>query len=101
MKKLLSIVSLALLAQLSFAGHHESGHMQKNTVIGYEIWDGEKLDIIAGDPSHIKIWVNYVEAHNQRNIEDIDKATAANFDGKAPNGYIINRAEAHHTFIKD
>jgi hypothetical protein len=101
MKKLLSIVSLVFLAQLSFAGHHESGHMQKNTVIGYEIWDGEKLDIIAGDPSHIKIWVNYVEAHNQRDLEAIDKANAANFEGKAANGVIINGAEAHATFLKE
>ena len=101
MKKLLSIVSLVLLAQLSFAGHHESGRMQKNTVIGYEIWDGEKLDIIAGDPSHIKIWVNYVEAHNQRDLEAIDKANAANFEGKAANGVIINGAEAHAAFLKE
>ena len=101
MKKLLSIVSLVLLAQLSFAGHHESGHMQKNTVIGYEIWDGEKLDIIAGDPSHIKIWVDYVEAHNQRDLEAIDKANAANFEGKAANGVIINGAEAHAAFLKE
>ena len=101
MKKLLSIVSLVLLAQLSFAGHHESGHMQKNTVIGYEIWDSEKLDIIAGDPAHIKIWVNYVEAHNQRDLEAIDKANAANFEGKAANGVIINGAEAHAAFLKE
>ena len=101
MKKLLSIVSLVLLAQLSFAGHHESGHMQKNTVIGYEIWDGEKLDIIAGDPSHIKIWVDYVEAHNQRDLEAIDKTNAEDLVGKAPNGVIVNGSAEHAAFLKN
>ena len=70
MYKLLSILSLTLLAQFSIAGHHESGHMNKGAVIGYELSDnGEKLDIIAGDPSLVKIWVDYVEAHNQRDLE--------------------------------
>jgi hypothetical protein len=101
MNKLLSITCLVFLAQLSFAGHHESGHMKKNTVIGYEILDGEKLDIVAGDTSHIKIWVDYVEAHNQRDLEAIDKANDSNFEGKAANGVIINGAEAHASFLKE
>ena len=43
MNKLASIVSLFLLAQIAVAGHHESGHMKKSVVIGYEISDeGEK-----------------------------------------------------------
>ena len=101
MNKLLSITSMVLLAQLSFAGHHESGHMKNDTVIGYEILDGEKLDIVAGDPSHIKIWVDYVEAHNQRDLEAIDKTNASNFEGKAANGVIINGAEARAAFLKE
>jgi hypothetical protein len=73
MNKLASIVSLFLLAQIAVAGHHESGHMKKSVVIGYEISDeGEKLDIVAGDPSLVKIWVDYVEAHNQRDLIRID-----------------------------
>jgi hypothetical protein len=101
MYKLLSITSLFLLAQLSFADHHESGHMNKAAVIGYEIWDGEKLDIVAGDTSNIKIWVDYVEAHNQRDLEAIDRTNAADLEGKAANGVIINGAEAHAAFLKE
>ena len=44
---------------------------------------------------------NYVEAHNQRDLEAIDKANAANFEGKAANGVIINGAEAHAAFLKE
>ena len=102
MYKLLSILSLTLLAQLSMAGHHESGHMNKGAVIGYELSDnGEKLDIIAGDPSLVKIWVDYVEAHNQRDLETIDQANAEDLVGKAPNGVIVNGSDEHAAFLKN
>ena len=102
MYKLLSIISLTLLAQFSIAGHHESGHMNKGTVIGYELSDnGEKLDIIAGDPSLVKIWVDYVEAHNQRDLEAIDQANAEDLVGKAPNGVIVNGSDEHAAFLKN
>jgi len=102
MYKLLSILSLTLLAQFSIAGHHESGHMNKGAVIGYELSDnGEKLDIIAGDPSLVKIWVDYVEAHNQRDLEAIDQANAEDLVGKAPNGVIVNGSDEHAAFLKN
>ena len=40
MKKLLSIISILLLAQFSIAGHHESGN--KEGLIGYEMSDDGK-----------------------------------------------------------
>jgi hypothetical protein len=39
MNKLFSIIGLLLITQITFAGHHESGHMKKGAVIGYEISD--------------------------------------------------------------
>jgi hypothetical protein len=102
MNKLASIVSLFLLTQIAVAGHHESGHMKKSVVIGYEISDeGEKLDIVAGDPSLVKIWVDYVEAHNQRDLEAIGKTNADDLVGKAPNGVIVNGSAEHIAFLKN
>jgi hypothetical protein len=102
MNKLASFVSLFLLAQIAVAGHHESGHMKKSAVIGYEISDaGEKLDIVAGDPSLVKIWVDYVEAHNQRDLEAIGKTNADDLVGKAPNGVIVNGSAEHIAFLKN
>ena len=102
MYKLLTIISLCVLTQVTFAGHHESGHMKKGAVIGHEISeDGEKLDIVAGDPSLVKIWVDYVEAHNQRDLEAIDKTNADDMVGKAPNGVIVNGSAEHAAFLKN
>ena len=35
MYRLLSIISLFFLAQVAYAGHHESGHMKQGAVIGH------------------------------------------------------------------
>ena len=102
MKKLIPIISIFLLAQFSFAGHHESGHMNKKGLIGYEMSeDGKKLDIVAGNPSLIKIWVDYVEAHNQRDLEAIDRANADDMIGRAPNGVVVRGSKEHAAFLKN
>ena len=98
MNKLLTISTFVLLAQFSFAGHHESGHMNKAAVIGYEISDdGKRTDLLAGDMSLIKLWVDYVEAHNQRDVEAIRKLNADDFEGRAPNGAIVKGPDAGDT----
>jgi|TARA_B100001094_G_scaffold62257_1_gene58088 hypothetical protein len=101
MNKSLLSISILLLAQLSFAGHHEVGEKAAKTIIGYEILDGERLDIVAGNTSAINIWVEYVEAHNTRDLETINSLNAAEFEGRAANGLIVKGPEAHAEFLKE
>ena len=51
--------------------------------------------------SNIKIWVDYVEAHNQRDLAAIDNANADDFEGRAPNGAIVNGPAEHAEFLKE
>ena len=102
MNKILLSIGWLLLAQPSFAGHHEESEKAVITVIGYEISDeGEKLDIVAGDTSVIDIWVKYVEAHNARDLEAINSLNGADFEGRAANGIIVKGPEAHAAFLKE
>ena len=102
MNKILLSIGILLLAQLSFAGHHEESEKAATTIIGYEMSDeGEKLDIIAGNTSVIDIWVKYVEAHNKRDLEAINSTNAADFEGRAPNGVIVKGPEAHAAYLKE
>ena len=102
MNKALLSICVLLLAQTSFAGHHEKSEKDTKTILGYEISDeGQKLDIVAGDTSIIDIWVEYVEAHNKRDLEAIDNTNAADFEGRAPNGLIVKGPEAHAEFLKE
>ena len=101
MKKALLSICVLLLAQTSFAGHHEKSEEANKTIIGYEILDGERLDIVAGNSSNVDIWVEYVEAHNKRDLETIDSMNADDFEGRAANGIIVKGPEAHAAFLKE
>ena len=101
MNKALLSICVLLLAQTSFAGHHEKSEKDTKTIIGYEILDGERLEIVAGDASIIDIWVEYVEAHNTRDLETINSLNAADFEGRAANGLIVKGPEAHAEFLKE
>tara|TARA_B100000029_G_scaffold23704_1_gene23433 strand:+ start:1220 stop:1753 length:534 start_codon:yes stop_codon:yes gene_type:complete len=102
MNKTLLTIGILLLAPLSFAGHHEMNEKDVATIIGYELSDqGKKLDIVAGDTSAIDIWVQYVEAHNKRDLEAIHNTNAPDFEGRAPNGVIVKGPEAHAAFLKE
>ena len=102
MNKALLSICLFLIAQTSFAGHHEKSEKVTKTILGYEISDeGEKLDIVTGDISIIDIWVNYVEAHNKRDLEAIDNTNASDFEGRASNGLVVKGPEAHAAFLKE
>ena len=101
MNKVLLSICVLLISQSSFAGHHEKSEKDTKTIIGYEILDGERLDIVAGKTSAIDIWVEYVEAHNKRDLETIDSMNADDFEGRAANGIIVKGPEAHAAFLKE
>ena len=101
MNKVLLSICVLLIAQTSFAGHHEKSEEATKTIIGYEILDGERLEIIAGKSSNVDIWVEYVEAHNKRDLETIDSMNADDFEGRAANGIIVKGPEAHAAFLKE
>ena len=101
MNKALLSICVLLLAQTSFAGHHEKSEKDTKTIIGYEILDGERLEIVAGDASAIDIWVEYVEAHNTRDLETINSLNASDFEGRAANGLIVKGPEEHAEFLKE
>ena len=101
MKKVLLGICVLLITQTSFAGHHEKSGKATKTIIGYEILDGERLEIVAGKSSNVDIWVEYVEAHNKRELETIDSMNADDFEGRAANGIIVKGPEAHAAFLKE
>ena len=43
MNKILLSISILLLAQFSFAGHHEAGEKPSKTIIGYDTTEGTKI----------------------------------------------------------
>jgi|TARA_B110000902_G_C14026982_1_gene482517 ketosteroid isomerase-like protein len=102
MNKILLSISLLLLVNPSFAGHHETDEKLAKAAHGYHFSDkGDKYEIFPGDMSMVDIVVNYANAHNDRDLEAIKNATAEDFKAWLPNGVIINGRAAHAEFLKE
>ena len=71
--KTLFVATLSMALSVGvLAAHHESGEMKKSTVIGtFYADDGTANELLAGNTDKQKIWVDYIQAHNDRNLEKI------------------------------
>ena len=66
------------------------------TTLGSE---GKSSDIIAGNTDHVQIWVDYIDAHNERNLDKISEINSEEWVGYPPNGNVIRGNEAHIEFL--
>ena len=91
MKKNLIIIVLAL-----FIFSCENTPVVIGTTLGAE---GTSSDIIAGNTDHVQIWVDYIDAHNERNLDKIAEINSEEWVGYAPDGNVIRGNEAHIEFL--
>ena len=99
MKK--SIFTLLMTAVLISC--NSTAKIEVNTLrsIGFEIEDdGSKTPLYSGDMSNAAIWETYINAHNERDLETIERLNAEQgFKAYAPNGQVIEGSEAHIVFL--
>jgi len=71
-------------------------------VIGSSIGiDGESSEIIVGDISNQQVWIDYMDAHNERDLDKIAEINGDNWVGYPPNGDVIRGNEAHIEFLDE
>ena len=63
--------------------------------------DGESSEIVVGDTSNQQVWVDYIDAHNKRDLEKIAEINTDNWVGYPPNGNVIRGNEAHIEFLDE
>ena len=84
------------------AGHHESGEMKIATVIGTVYSDdGGPNQLFAGNTDKQQIWVDYIEAHNERDLDRIAGVNVDDWEGYLPDGRVIKGNTTHIAFLKD
>ena len=102
MKTLLfATLSLAMSAGV-MAEHHEAGESGAVIVIGSAISDdGTSNPLLAGDIAKQKIWLDYIQAHNERDLEKIAEINADDWEGYVPDGSVIKGNAAHIEWLRD
>lgn len=94
-----SFLSAALSLLLSFgvfAGHHEAGEMPNSAVIGTVFSDdGTAYPLVAGNTDKQQIWLDYIQAHNDRDLGKIAEINADDWEGYVPDGSVIKGNATH------
>ena len=97
---LLTALSLLLLTTITQAGHHEAGEAKAKTIIGTVFSDdGAANPLVACDTALQQIWVDYIQAHNDRDLEKIAAINAEDWTGYLPDGNVVNGNAAHIEFL--
>ena len=71
-------------------------------IIGYDISEGVKSPLFAGDLSTIEVWEKYIKAHNEKDLQAIQSLNAEKeFKVKGPKGEVFKSSEEHINFLKN
>ena len=82
------------------AGHHE-GAKEERQVIGMGLsMDGEFKPLYAGSSSNMKIWQDWIQAHNDRDFDKIAEINGDDFNVYLPNGQRIIGTAAHRELLE-
>lgn len=99
-KYLFTALSLLLLTTITHAGRHEAGEAKGEVVIGIVFSDdGAANPLVAGDTALQQIWVEYIQAHKDRDLEKIAVINAEDWAGYLPDGNIVKGNAAHIEFL--
>ncbi len=63
--------------------------------------DGSAKPLIAGDSANVQIWLDYIQAHNDRDFAAIAAMNTADFRGIAAHGEVVDGSEAHTAFLQN
>tara|TARA_Y100000766_G_scaffold49807_1_gene40078 strand:+ start:342 stop:875 length:534 start_codon:yes stop_codon:yes gene_type:complete len=63
--------------------------------------DGESSEIVVGDTDNQQVWIDYIDAHNNRELDKIAEINTDDWVGYAPNGNVIKGNEAHMEFLDE
>ena len=95
MKKLLL---LTILSAFILSCENKTADLVIGSTLGK---DGESSEIVVGDTSNQQVWIDYIDAHNERDLDKITEINADDWVGYPPNGNVIRGNEAHIEFLEE
>ena len=101
MKNILSLSILSLiLISCNTSIQNQTENINEPTVIGSNTMDDGKINsIIVGDTNNEQIWIDYIQAHNDRNLDKIAEINADDWEGYTPDGNVVKGNDAHIEFL--
>ena len=90
----------------AFQVYDDAGFMMAHSTAGQSIGkqyfdDGSSKPLLAGSGGNAQIWVDYIDAHNERDFEAIAAMNTEDFRGIAPHGEVVEGNVAHAAFLQN
>lgn len=91
---------------VEFQVFDDAGFMMSQAVnaggIGAQYFeDGTAKPLVAGDSANVQIWIDYIQAHNDRDFDAIVAMNAEGFRGVAAHGEVVEGSDAHRAFLQN
>ena len=91
----ISILSLALVSCNS-SNQNQTSNSNESSVIGSGTLDnGKKVQIVAGDTNNEQVWIDYIKAHNERDLDKIAEINAVDWEGYTADGSVVKGSDTH------
>jgi len=89
----LSILSLILI---SCSSSNQNQSSNETEIIGSgTLENGKKVQIVIGDTNNEQVWIDYIKAHNDRDLDKIAEINADDWEGYTADGSVVKGNEAH------
>ena len=97
MKNNFAYILLIMLLIGCTDNQQQNSNSNSNLEIGSALMDGttEMTPIIVGETSNQDIWIKYIQAHNDKNLDIIAGINAEDWEGYTADGSVVKGNKAH------
>ena len=90
----------------AFQVYDDAGFMMAHSTAGAGIGkqyfgDGSSKPLLAGSGANAQLWVDYIQAHNERDFDKIAAMNAEDFKGITAGGEVVRGSEVQAAFLQD
>ncbi len=98
MKKIYSLMLVLIMATAcQIVQENNSSERDSLVEIGSALMEGTNTmtPIIAGEVSNQAVWLDYINAHNEKNLAKIEEINAEDWEGYTADGSVVKGSKAH------
>ena len=90
----------------AFQVYDDAGFMMAHSTAGASVGrqyfgDGSSKTLLAGSAVNAQLWIDYIQAHNERDFDKIAAMNAADFKGITAGGEVVSGSEAQAAFLRN
>ena len=90
----------------AFQVYDDAGFMMAHSTAGASVGrqyfgDGSSKPLLAGSAVNAQLWIDYIQAHNERDFDKIAAMNAADFKGITAGGEVVSGSEAQAAFLRN